>query len=290
LSPVVDSLVRVIPVLDLMGGEVVRAQRGERASYRPIVTPLAGGSDPVDIARALLARCPVPASAAPLPDASAAPLPDASAAPLPDASAAPLPDASAAPLPDAAETPLLYVADLDALTGRPPQLEAIRRLLDALPSLVLWLDAGFDGPEQAAQVRTALGPRRVRPVIASESLADVRALDALAADEHAILSLDSRLSTPMDPAGVWERPDLWPSTVIVMTLDRVGANAGPDVDALAVLAARAPHVRRWVGAGGLRHAFDLATAARAGAHAWLVASALHDGTLDPRTIDPSIGR
>lgn len=227
-----------------MGGAVVRAQRGERASYRPIVSPLADGSDPVDIARALLARCPV----------------------------------------SAGEAPLLYIADLDALTGRALQLDAIRRLIDALPSLVLWLDAGFDGPASAAQLRAELGPSRVRPVVASESLADLRALDALAADEHAILSLDSRLSTPMDPAGVWQRPDLWPATVIVMTLDRVGADAGPDVDALASLAARAPHVRRWVGAGGLRDAADLSAAARAGAHAWLVASALHDGRLDPRTL------
>ena len=125
----------------------------------------------------------------------------------------------------------------------------------------------------------------MRPVIASESLADLRALDALAADERAILSLDSRLSAPMDPAGVWQRPDLWPPTVIVMTLDRVGADAGPDVDALAALVARAPHVHAWVGAGGVRHAADLAAAHRAGAHAWLVASALHDGKLDPRTIE-----
>jgi HisA/HisF family protein len=43
----------VIPVLDLMGGSVVRARLGERARYRPIVTPLAPGSDPLDVARGL---------------------------------------------------------------------------------------------------------------------------------------------------------------------------------------------------------------------------------------------
>ena len=47
---------QVIPVLDLMGGSVVRARRGERASYRPIETPLARGSDPLDVARGLLLR------------------------------------------------------------------------------------------------------------------------------------------------------------------------------------------------------------------------------------------
>src|SRR5262249_62318470 len=44
----------VIPVLDLMGGSVVRARLGNRARYRPIVTPLAATSDPLDVARGLL--------------------------------------------------------------------------------------------------------------------------------------------------------------------------------------------------------------------------------------------
>lgn len=44
----------IIPVLDLMDGSVVRARVGQRASYRPIETPLCPGSDPLDVGRALL--------------------------------------------------------------------------------------------------------------------------------------------------------------------------------------------------------------------------------------------
>lgn len=43
-----------IPVLDLKDGTTVYAERGNRASYQPIETPLAIGSDPVAIAGALL--------------------------------------------------------------------------------------------------------------------------------------------------------------------------------------------------------------------------------------------
>ncbi|MCJ2068581.1 HisA/HisF-related TIM barrel protein [Methylobacterium sp. J-030] len=43
----------VIPVLDLRGGRVVRARRGERSSYAPIETPLAKGSAPEMVARGL---------------------------------------------------------------------------------------------------------------------------------------------------------------------------------------------------------------------------------------------
>ena len=45
---------QVIPVIDLKGGTVVHARMGRRDLYRPIETPLAATSDPVDIARGLL--------------------------------------------------------------------------------------------------------------------------------------------------------------------------------------------------------------------------------------------
>lgn len=48
----------VIPVIDLLGGDVVHARRGERGAYRPIVSPLVSGSAPMDVCRALIALAP----------------------------------------------------------------------------------------------------------------------------------------------------------------------------------------------------------------------------------------
>ena len=45
----------VIPALDLKGGAVVHAKAGDRAGYRPIVSPLGTADDPAAIARGLLA-------------------------------------------------------------------------------------------------------------------------------------------------------------------------------------------------------------------------------------------
>ena len=45
---------RLIPVIDLRHGQVVRARAGERDAYAPIDTPLARGSRPADVARGLL--------------------------------------------------------------------------------------------------------------------------------------------------------------------------------------------------------------------------------------------
>ena len=49
---------QAIPVIDLMGGEVVRARMGDRASYRPLESPLSPTSDPIAVVRGLLAVYP----------------------------------------------------------------------------------------------------------------------------------------------------------------------------------------------------------------------------------------
>lgn len=231
----------MIPVIDLLGGQVVRGVRGERQAYRPIVSRLVQGSAPCDVARALR---------------------------------------SVAPPPPGREA-VLYVADLDAIQGAAVQVSVLQELLRNDPELSLWLDAGFRGPDAVRTLRGAMGASggRIRPVYGSESLASAAALDELAQDPQAILSLDSRLERPLDPSGSWQRPEAWPRTVIVMTLDRVGAGSGPDLATFRRLRAMAPG-RGWIGAGGVRHAADLAAAAAAGAEGWLVASALHDGTLE----------
>jgi uncharacterized protein related to proFAR isomerase len=231
--------VRIIPVLDVQAGGVVRALRGERSTYRPIISALAAGSEPVVMARALLAAAA-----------------------------------------DTRTAPVMYLADLDAIQGRAAQRETIAGLLAALPQLTLWLDAGFADVPQACALRDSLGAagERVRPVYGSESVASAAALARIADQPDAILSLDSRATQPLDPAGCWQQPARWPRCVIVMTLDRVGAGLGPDLTVFDTLRRLAPE-REWVGAGGVRHAADLGAAAAAGASAWLVASALHDGTL-----------
>lgn len=45
----------IIPVIDLKGGVVVHARRGDRAAYRPIETPLSASAEPVAVAAGLMA-------------------------------------------------------------------------------------------------------------------------------------------------------------------------------------------------------------------------------------------
>lgn len=233
----------VVPVLDLLRGQVVHALRGERHAYRPIVSGLCAGSDPVTVASALIAHTGARQA---------------------------------------------YVADLDALQGGAAQLDALDALCTALPGVEWWIDAGFADRSAAAALlaRLAAHAPRVVPVFASEALRTRAAFEQCfdrASPVHAaaLLSLDARHGERLDAAGCWDAPALWPARVIVMTLERVGADAGPDLATIAALRRRAPRVQ-FIGAGGVRDAADLRAAARAGAHAWLVASALHDGRLAPR--------
>jgi phosphoribosylformimino-5-aminoimidazole carboxamide ribotide isomerase len=48
----------VIPVIDLLDGQVVHAKTGDRDAYRPIVTPLSRTSDPLEVVGGLLSLLP----------------------------------------------------------------------------------------------------------------------------------------------------------------------------------------------------------------------------------------
>ncbi|CAN5874138.1 hypothetical protein BH11PSE8_BH11PSE8_20310 [soil metagenome] len=236
----------LIPVIDLMQGQVVRAVRGDRQAYRPMLSQLCEGSEPLVMARALCEHC---------------------------------------------DTQQLYLADLDALLGGAAHVAVLRELLREMPALELWLDAGFSDAAAADALLAEIGTdaARVVPVFGSESMASREALARCFAGADGgndrgegvgsrVLSLDRRDGQRLDVAGCWDAPQFWPRRVIVMTLERVGSDAGPDLETLADVRAKAPGAFI-VGAGGIRHADDLARAAEAGAGAWLVASALHDGRL-----------
>jgi phosphoribosylformimino-5-aminoimidazole carboxamide ribotide isomerase len=221
----------VIPVIDLMGGAVVRARLGQRSTYAPIVTPLARTSAPADVVAGLLALYPFRT---------------------------------------------IYVADLDAILRRGTHDDILDALIVGFPSATFWVDVG---------VRTLQDARgflerheRAHLVLGSESLESLDPSMQLREDPRILLSLDFDGDRLRGPEGLEEAPEHWPRRVIVMTLARIGSNAGPDFERLAQIAQRTPRAQIYA-AGGLRDSTDLAQLARAGMAGVLVASALHDGRL-----------
>ncbi len=221
----------VVPVIDLMGNQVVRAKMGQRHLYAPIQTPLAASSAARDVISGFLGLSPFKT---------------------------------------------IYIADLDAIEGRAPQDELISNLQAAFPGLTFWIDCGVQSPQAAD---AWLDSQKANLVIGSESWHDAEALRRYRHMPRVILSLDFRGDVFQGPQAILDDPELWPAHLIVMTLARVGSDAGPDFARLAAINNRAEG-RAIYAAGGLRDAQDLRLLQQAGVRGVLVASALHDGRLN----------
>lgn len=241
---------RLIPVIDLMQGQVVHARLGQRAHYRPLRSALAAGSsDALRVADGLLALHPFR-------------------------------QLYIADL-DAITGQGHHAATLAAIRQRHPDVELwLDSGLHALPAA----DAADDA--SAAATVTVLGSESLRTLpgrhadARGQDLHQTRAL-ARTPQRRWVLSLDSRAGQLLGPSDLLQQTAQWPDDVIAMTLDRVGSDAGPDLRGLRALRARLAQTptRRVYAAGGVRDARDLAALAQAGAHGVLLASALHDGRL-----------
>lgn len=220
----------LIPAIDLKGGHVVRAFKGQRDSYAPIASPLAKSSAPQDVVAGFLHLHPFRS---------------------------------------------VYIADLDAIEGRDGHRDIVLALAEAFPQLRFWLD---DGASEPARLRHWLAWPQIDPVVGSESLSSSAFAQSLAAEPRIVLSLDFRGAHFLGPPNLIEAPQLWPQRVVAMTLARVGALAGPDIDMLTTIKRRAG-ARQVYAAGGLRGVQDIEALAQAGISGALVASALHEGRL-----------
>ena len=179
----------------------------------------------------------------------------------------------------------LYIADLDAIAGGRGHDAVLEALAVRHPGLALWVDAGEVSATALAR-RVAGGPGR--PVIGSESLADIGEAEAALASGAGLLSLDYGPEGPRGPSELHADAGLWPDAVIVMTLARVGAGQGPDMERLSAILARAEG-RRVYAAGGVRDVGDLHHLAELGVAGVLLASALHDGRLSREDVAAFMG-
>jgi phosphoribosylformimino-5-aminoimidazole carboxamide ribotide isomerase len=183
---------------------------------------------------------------------------------------------------DLAPFPAIYAADLDAILRRGGHGELLRSIATRFPALSIWLDAGFGDERDLEPWRQT---ERIVPVIGSESLASAPVLrELLGITPDALLSLDTRDEVPLGPGALFTQPELWPQRIIVMTLDRVGAGSGPAFARLRAITAQAPG-KDVIAAGGVRNVQDLQALENMGVYAVLIASAIHEGSLDRAALE-----
>jgi phosphoribosylformimino-5-aminoimidazole carboxamide ribotide isomerase len=170
---------------------------------------------------------------------------------------------------------ILYIADLDAIEGRQANDAAIDMITRAAPGVELWVDNGI---ARADVARAWLQRWPHCLVIGSESQCDLETIRSLRGEPRVLLSLDFRGDAFQGPAALLDDASSWPARVIVMTLARVGAAAGPDLDRVSAVVGRAEG-RQVFGAGGVRNKADVDALQSTGASGVLVATALHTGAL-----------
>jgi phosphoribosylformimino-5-aminoimidazole carboxamide ribotide isomerase len=224
----------VIPVIDLKGGLVVHARMGRRELYRPIRTPLARTSHPVDVVGGIISIYPFAT---------------------------------------------LYIADLDAIEGSANNRASIVHLKQAFPQVRFWVDSGIADPETAARWL----PLGIDLVLGSETQIDISTVSHFSGDPRFVLSLDFREGAFQGPSTLLMHADCWPARVIVMTLDRVGSQSGPDLERLRAVKAAAKE-RAIYAAGGVRGADDLQVLENAHIAGALVASSLHNRQITAKDI------
>jgi len=166
-----------------------------------------------------------------------------------------------------------YIADLNAITGQGNHDALIIDVLTFFPHITFWLDQGYRQYDPDLKL-----PGNMLPVLGSESYSDDTLSEMKAFNNNFILSLDYSAANLLGAKQIFINQDLWPDNIIIMTLDRVGSHAGPDLERLNDFCRRYP-TKNFIAAGGIRNKQDLMALDEAGIKQALLASALHAGEI-----------
>ncbi|PPD29383.1 MAG: histidine biosynthesis protein [Methylomonas sp.] len=166
-----------------------------------------------------------------------------------------------------------YIADLNAITGTGSHQTLIESLLKNHPELDFWVDNGSQLTDLSSRL-----PNQTW-IIGTESQQTYTA----PASKDFILSLDYQDHQQIGDSDWFNNSQYWPDQIIIMTLNRVGSNNGPDFDKLRPFIQQHPD-KQFIAAGGIRNSIDLNDLQKLGVHAALVSTALHNGGINPQSL------
>ena len=171
-----------------------------------------------------------------------------------------------------------YIADLNAITHQGNHDLLIADVLTRFPQITFWIDKGYQKYDEGMPTAG-----NTLPVLGSESYRNETISEIKAYKNNFILSLDYSNSNALGPESLFSDPSFWPKNIIIMTLDRVGSNHGPDLNKLTEFCRQYPD-KNFIAAGGIRNKQDCVLLSKAGIHQALVASALHSRAIKPEDI------
>lgn len=175
--------------------------------------------------------------------------------------------------------PVIYIADLDAIESGKTDKAFYLQVHKLFPGLTIWLDAGVRNMDDWLIWNDL---PNIKPVLGSESLVDIEMLTLLQQTDF-ILSLDFKQGRLLGENDLFNHPEVWPETIIVMNLDTVGTGKGLDKQLLEQIESIKPSADLYA-AGGVKGEQDLIESKNSQVKGALIASALHKGSFSIETI------
>lgn len=172
-----------------------------------------------------------------------------------------------------------YIADLNAITNTGNNQSLINTVILKHKDIKFWVDDG-----KKTQDLSKTTPANHKSIIGSE-YQNKKAFQARTKPLlNSILSLDFFPNQGYTgPRELLDNPALWPQDIIIMSLECVGKNAGPDLERLKTFSQKHPD-KNFIAAGGVRNESDLCSLKKIGINHTLIASALHSGVITTKVI------
>jgi len=238
---------KIIPVVDLRNGVAVRAVAGDRANYEQLDNPAFKSNNLCRIIEVLLKL---------------------------------------------SRSNILYVANLNGIAGDDSYDCILYEIMRKFSEVEIWVDNGFQDLGELRSFHegfdTWCGEKgynlcsgeNLVPVFGTETITDNSSYKKIFSTlEKAILSIDKKNNVILGLVTIDTILGLLPKRVILMNLDKVGTDSGPDLNWLRNMTQRNLKVE-FFGAGGLRNRDDYEIVARYKAAGWLVGSALFNSMMD----------
>ena len=238
---------KIIPVVDLRNGVAVRAVAGDRANYKQLDNAAFKSNHLCRIIEVLLKL---------------------------------------------SRSNILYVANLNGIAGDDSYDCILYEIMRKFSMVEIWIDNGFRDLRELNNFHKGFSNwcekkgyslcsgKNLVPVFGTETITDNSTYKKIFSTlDDAVLSIDKKNNVIMGLVTIDIILGLLPKRVILMNLDKVGTDSGPDLTWLENMTQRNLKVK-FFGAGGLRGREDHEIVARHKAAGWLVGSALFNSMMD----------
>ena len=162
-----------------------------------------------------------------------------------------------------------YIADLNAICKNGNHHQLISTTLEKYKDYEFWID---DGSQQG---HISYQSRNYKAVYGTE----IQECELRAMNDTEIISLDFKQGQHLGLSSWFINSSLWSKHLLIMNLDYVGSQFGPDTAKLIEYVTKFPDKKIYA-AGGVRNNTDLINLKRIGVAGVLLASALHQGGLN----------